>query len=185
MATTTLKIKRKFDNVQEILTGNVSRSKFSLGEFVKKVNQLYDQMYRNSSYKAPTMSGFIDELMSYGLDLNSFRLVKLSPMTENILLNSYKYNTDKYFYYVAMPQANGKYMYIAQVNILTVYDKTKLSFTKERPYTSWGCHFNSQKEIGNFLRQGKLYLLVSTKRLEKNNSYRYSDISPREEKIKL
>lgn len=135
---------------KDIVISNVSRNIQALDEYVK---------YYNKQHRTIKTETLVNELKSMNVNLNSFRLIKLEPMTLNTLFKTYKYNFAKYEYFIMFPKRT-------LINMCYIKEQYKGSLKLDRQDIRCSLSASSQKEVTDILRNGKAFLLVTDKNID-------------------
>lgn len=133
---------------KDIVLGNVSRSIQALDEYVK----CFDTLEKTEK--------LVNELKCLNVNLNSFRFIKLEPMTINTLFKTYNYNFDKYEYFVMFPR---KWSFF---NMCYIREQNTGSLKLDRQGIRYNISAQSQKEVIDILRRGRAFLLVTNKKID-------------------
>lgn len=135
---------------KDIVIGNVRRSIQALDEYVKHYNK------QHLSIKTETL---VNELKSMNVNLNSFRLIKLEPMTLNTLSKTYNYNFFKYEYFIMFPTRT-------LINMCYIKKQYSGGLKLDRQGIRCSISASSQKEVIDTLRNGDAFLLVADKNID-------------------
>lgn len=133
---------------KDIILGNVSRSLQALDEYVKCYNTL------------EKTENLVNELKCLNVNLNSFRFIKLEPMTVNTLFKTYNYNFDKYKYFIMFPRMWSFF------NMCYIQEQNTGSLKLDRHGIRYNISVQSQKEVIDTLRSGNAFLLVTNKKID-------------------